>query len=317
MKLPVILLAGPTAAGKTVLAIELAERLGTQIISADSMQVYRNMDVGTAKPSAEERSLVVHHLIDVVDPDEPFDAAQYLQLARPIVEYLHSQGKVPVVVGGTGLYMKVLTLGICPVPPGDPRVRQELSTELKTRGLFCLYAELNEVDPALAVKLNPNDRQRITRALEVYRSTGETLSRWQEQHAFRTVLFPSIRVFISRSRDDIYARIDRRVDVMMQNGFLDEVAGLLAMGYSPDLKSLQSLGYKQLIRYLSGGISLEAAVRQTKLETRHYAKRQITWFRGDSSFRWLDADDETGIIEWIEDEVDRWLGVDSRAGGTA
>lgn len=296
----IILLAGPTGVGKTAASLDIAERLQTEVVNADSMQVYRYLDIGTAKPPREERRRVRHHLLDVVDPDEDFDAARYLDAAAPVIDAIHQQGKVPLVVGGTGLYMKVLTRGICEAAPGDATLRRQLLQELATQGLPRLYGELSEVDPELAEKIHPNDRQRIIRALEVYRLTHTPLSRWQSRHRFQATRYPSIKVFLFRDRQEMYERIDRRVHWMMAQGFLDEVRQLLAMGYSPALKSLQSLGYKQLIQHLSGQCSMDEAIHQIKRATRHYAKRQLTWFRGDPEFSWLHADDGQELVDFIQ-----------------
>lgn len=298
--LPIVLLAGATGVGKTASSLELATILGTEIVNADSMQIYRHMDIGTAKPISEERKLIRHHLLDIVDPDEPFDAARYLELARPVLDSLHGRGKVPLIVGGTGLYMKVLTQGICAGAPGDPQVREQLLREEKERGLAELHCELLRVDPVLGRRLHPNDRQRIVRALEVYRFTGRALSDWQARHKFRETLYRSVKIFIYRDRDELYERINRRVHLMMEQGFLDEVSRLLAMGYGPQLKPMQSLGYRQLVQHLLGAYSLDKAIYEIQKETRHYAKRQMTWFRGDPEFQWLHARDKMGILSAIE-----------------
>jgi len=298
--LPIILLAGPTGVGKTALSIELAERLGTEIVNADSMQVYRHMDIGTAKPTAEERSRIRHHLLDVVDPDEPFYAARYLELARPVVDSLHRQGKIPIVVGGTGLYMKILTRGICSGAPTDPAIREQLLAEAERYGLSWMHEELLRVDPELGSQIHPNDLQRIVRTLEVHRSSGKPLSYWQLKHRFEQILYRSVKIFLTRSREELYERIDRRVHMMIDNGFVDEVRRLLELGYGPQLKPMQSLGYRQLVRVLKGEDSLAGAVTQIQRETRRYAKRQFTWFRGDPEFRWFDADAGKRVLDWIE-----------------
>jgi len=300
----IILLAGPTGVGKTALSLELAERLGTEIVNADSMQVYRYMDIGTAKPTAEERSRVRHHLLDVVDPDESFDSAHFVELATPVLDALHGQGKIPLVVGGTGLYMKVLTRGICAGAPGDPVIREMLLHEEQERGLGALHAELLQVDPVLGKKFHSNDRQRIIRALEVFRLTGKPLSHWQAEHRFAQTLYPSIKIFLFREREEIYDRINRRVLSMMEQGFLEEVRSLLERGYDPGLKPVQSLGYKEMTQHLLGKCSLDEAVDQTQRESRRYAKRQMTWFRGDPEFKWLKAEAE----EEIGDAVSRLIG---------
>mgnify|MGYP001250944118 FL=1 len=305
--LPIILLAGPTASGKTRLAIDLARELGTEIVNADSMQVYRHMDIGAAKPTPEERALAKHHLLDAADPNEPFDAARYLELARPVVEALHRKGKVPLVVGGTGLYMKVLTRGICEGPPADAVLRARISAELKERGLAALRAELEAVDPVLARRIHPNDRQRIVRAVEVFRATGKPLSTWQELHGFQESRYTALKLFLHREREDLYRRIDRRTLRMVEAGLADEVRQLLAMGYGPELKPMQSLGYRQMTDHLLGKIDLEEAVRQIQRDTRHYAKRQITWFRGDPEFRWVDAEKREEIFRVVLEELRRML----------
>jgi len=305
--LPILILAGPTAAGKTALAVRLARRLGSEILNADSLQVYRYMDIGTAKPSIEERSAATHRLIDVADPDEPFDAARYLELARPVVNELHARGKVPIVTGGTGLYIKVLTRGICEGAPSHPGMRQRLQDELQARGLLALHQELLRVDPPLGSKIHPNDRQRILRALEVHRISGVPLSHWQQQHRFNRILYRSVKIFLYRQRDVLYDRIDRRVDNMMRQGLLDEVKKLIAMGFGPELKPMQSLGYRQLCGHLAGKLSLDQAVADIRRETRRYAKRQMTWFRGDPEFMWVDARDEQEATDLIEEELQKAL----------
>jgi tRNA dimethylallyltransferase len=299
-RLPVILLAGPTGVGKTELSLRLAERFRTEIVNADSMQVYRYMDIGTAKPTQEERARVRHHLLDLVDPDEPFDAGSYLTQAQPVVAALHARGAVPLVVGGTGLYLKVLSHGICDVAPGDAGVRERLQHELQLRGLAHLYRELQRVDPVLGERVQPRDRQRILRALEVYAATGKPLSAWQADHGFRQSRYRTIKVFVTRSREDLYKRIDQRVQAMLAQGFLEEVRGLLERGYGADLKAMQSLGYRQLTAHLGGECSLDEAVQLIQRDTRRYAKRQLTWFRADAQYLWLAADDEQRVIQHLE-----------------
>ena len=256
------------------------------------------MDIGTAKPGAAQRARVPHHLLDVADPDEPFDAAQYLQQARPVIEALHGSGKMPLVVGGTGLYMKVLTRGICPVPPGDPAVKRQLLQELESAGPARLHEELLKIDPESARRIHSNDRQRIVRALEVFRVTGKPLSHWQAGHGFREPLYRTLKLFLFRPREELYRRIDARVETMMAEGFLDEVRGLLARGYSPRLKPMQALGYRQLIRHLQGACSLPEAIHDIQRDTRRYAKRQITWFRADPEFAGARLLTNSGYWTW-------------------
>jgi tRNA dimethylallyltransferase len=296
--IPLVFLAGPTASGKTALSIELAARLSAEIVNADSMQVYRRMEIGTAKPSPEQRRVVPHHLIDVADPDEPFDAARYLYLARPVIEDIRKRGHVPLVVGGTGLYMRVLSGGICPGPPSDPDLKNRLIADEKSKGLAGLYGDLLRIDPESAARIHPNDRQRIFRAIEVFELTGVTLSCFQKGHGFKEELFPSVKLFINRRREELFDRINRRVDLMIESGLKDEVETLFGMGYGPHLKSMQSLGYKQMCAHISGAVSLDEARSLIKRETRRYAKRQITWFRGHDEYRAFDADDFDGILSY-------------------
>uniref|UniRef100_A0A831ZY33 tRNA dimethylallyltransferase n=1 Tax=Desulfacinum infernum TaxID=35837 RepID=A0A831ZY33_9BACT len=303
--LPVVLIAGPTAVGKTALSLNLAETLGTEIINADSMQVYRSMDIGTAKPTPEERARIRHHLMDVVDPDEHYDAALFVQQARPIIEALHARGKVPLVVGGTGLYMKALTRGLCPGPAADPEIRRAILQDLERQGLPFLYDELRRVDPVCAAKIHPNDRQRIVRALEVFRSTGVALSQWQDAHGFRHSLYRTVKIALCRERRDLHERIDRRVLAMMAQGLLDEVRALVARGYPCTLKSMQSLGYRHMCLFLAGKVPLDEAVRLMQRDTRRYAKRQLTWFKGDPEFRWFHADEPEKITRWVLQALDQ------------
>jgi tRNA dimethylallyltransferase len=301
--LPIILLAGPTAAGKTELALEIALHLGTDIVNADSMQVYRYMDIGTAKPTMEQRGMVPHHLLDVADPDETFDAARYAELARSVIETLRRRGKIPLIVGGTGLYMKILTKGICPGAPGDQWTRKQLLQELEEQGLQRLHDELIRVDPDAGRRIHPHDRQRILRALEVYRVTGSPLSLWQSQHRFNRRLYQTIKIFLYRERNVLYERINRRVLQMIEEGLVEEVRRLLQMGYGPELKPMESLGYKQMAAFLRGVSSWASAVSEMQRATRQYAKRQLTWFRGDPEFRWFHAESREEILGWIEEKA--------------
>lgn len=303
--LPIILLSGPTAVGKTELALEIALRLGTEIVNADSMQVYRHMDIGTAKPGAKERALVPHHLLDVADPDESFDAARYAELARPVIETLLERRKIPLIVGGTGLYLKILTKGICPGAPGSQGVKKQLIREMEEQGLPKLYEELLRVDPDAGRRIHPHDRQRIVRALEVFRLTGIPLSLRQSQHRFNERIYRSIKIFLYRERNVLYERINRRVRQMIDEGLLEEVRRLMERGYGPELKPMQSLGYKQMAAYLRGELAWDSAVSEMQRATRQYAKRQLTWFRGDPEYHWIDAEDRQGIREWIQDN--QWL----------
>jgi tRNA dimethylallyltransferase len=297
---PLIVLAGPTGVGKTDLSLRLSARLRTDIINADSMQVYRYLDIGTAKPTPEQRAMAAHHLWDVVSPDQDFDAARYARLARATVDALYTVGKIPLLVGGTGLYLKALEKGLCPGPPSDLRVRQELRNELTEHGPARLHRLLRDCDPESAEKLHPNDRQRVLRALEVFRLSGIPLSRWQSHHRFRQSRYAAIKIFLDRDRTELYDRIDARVRIMINQGFLDEVRSLLARGFGPELKSMQSLGYRHMCRYLKGERSWTETIEDIQRDTRRYAKRQFTWFRADPDYHWLHADDENGIWSYIK-----------------
>jgi len=285
----VVVLLGPTGAGKSRLAIEWAEELGGEIISADSMQVYRYMDIGTAKPAVDDQKRVRHHLIDLVTPDQPFDAAHYRTLGRKTVDQLYEKETPIWVVGGTGLYIKTLSEGIFKSPKIDPSLRENLKREAKEKGTGTLYERLKKGDPKTASSLHPNDLFRIVRALEVLDSTGIPISFYREQHCFGEKPYATLKIGLEMNRNVLYQRIDERVDQMLEKGFLHEVERLMEMGYGPELKPMQSLGYKQMVQYLSKEIDLDEAVRQIKRNTRRYAKRQVTWFKADPDIRWWDG----------------------------
>jgi len=285
----VVILLGPTGAGKSRLALEGAEELGGEIISADSMQVYRHMDIGTAKPASDDQKRVKHHLIDLVEPDQPFHAALYRTLGRKTIQELHLN-KTPIwVVGGTGLYIKTLSEGIFSSPKIDPSIRENLKNEAERKGTGILYERLVKGDPKTASSLHPNDLFRIVRALEVLDSTGIPISFYREQHRFGERPYMTLKIGLQLNRDLLYRRIDERVDQMLKRGLVREIEGLLEMGYGPGLKPMQSLGYKQIVQYLLKGIELDEAVQQIKRETHHYAKRQLTWFKADPQIQWRDG----------------------------
>jgi tRNA dimethylallyltransferase len=286
----VIVICGPTATGKTEAGITLARALGGEIISADSMQVYRRMDIGTAKPTAAEQAAVAHHLIDIVDPDEPFDAARYAALARAKVLELHRRGAVPLIVGGTGLYIKALLHGLFRSDAGDPAVRRRLAAEAETLGIRELHARLTACDPESARRLHPNDTARILRALEVFEVTGRPISGFHREHRFAEAPFDALQIGLHLDRDVLYERIESRVDAMLAAGLEDEVRGLLSAGYGPQLKSMQAIGYSHAAAWLAGRIGRDEAVRTLKRDTRRFAKRQMTWFRADPQIVWSRPD---------------------------
>jgi tRNA dimethylallyltransferase len=287
-RLRVVILLGPTGVGKSRLAIEWAEELGGEIISADSMQVYRYMNIGTAKPTLDDQKRVRHHLIDLVTPDQPFHAALYRTLGRKTIDQLYQDKKPIWVVGGTGLYIKTLTQGLFSSPKIDPHVRESLKQEAKEKGADALYGRLKEVDPNTAIRLHPNDLFRIIRALEVFDSTGAPISFYREQHRFGERPYLTLKMGLGMDRDMLYHRIDERVNQMLEKGFLQEVEKLMEVGYGPGLKPMQSLGYKQMVQFLSKEIKWDEAVGQMKRDTRHYAKRQLTWFKADPEVQWWD-----------------------------
>lgn len=284
----VVILLGPTGMGKSKLAIEWAEELGGEIISADSMQVYRYMDIGTAKPTLDDQKRVRHHLIDLVTPDQPFHAAFYRTLGRKKIDQLYQDKKPIWVVGGTGLYIKTLTQGLFSSPKIDPHSRENLKQEAKEKGESALYERLKRVDPGTAFHLHPHDLFRIIRALEVFDSTGVPISFYREQHCFGEKPYVTLKIGLEMNRERLYHRIDERVDQMLEKGFLREVEGLITMGYGPELKPMQSLGYKQMVQFLLKEIGWDEAVRRMKRDTRHYARRQWTWFKADPEVHWWD-----------------------------
>jgi tRNA dimethylallyltransferase len=286
---PVIAIVGPTATGKTEVGIRVAEAIGGEIVSADSQAVYRGMDVGTAKPSGAERSRARFHLIDVVEPDEPFSVAQFKELADRALNEIRGRGRRPLVLGGTGLYVKVLLEGYgLTATPADPAIRARLDAEAAERGAPVLHARLDAVDPEAAAKIHPNDRIRIVRALEVYQRTGEPISAQQARDAQVRKPLLAVKFGLIAPRDVLYERIDRRVDAMIAGGLVEEVRELLNRGVSEAHPPLRSLGYKEIVAYLRGTVSLAGAIGDIKLNTRRFAKRQLTWFRADSEIEWID-----------------------------
>lgn len=301
----VVILLGPTGVGKSKLAIDLAEEFGGEIVSADSMQVYLHMDIGTAKPTQEEQRRVRHHMIDLVTPDQPFHAGLYRTLCRETLDQLHRSGKFIWVVGGTGLYIKALTEGLFTSPEIDPSVRERLRWEAKEKGKESIYERLKKVDPKTASRLGPWDLFRTIRALEVFDSTGVPISFYQEQHQFRERPYHTLKIGLQMDRSILYQKIEERVDRMIERGFLTEVGTLLEMGYSPQLKPMQGLGYKEMVRFLLKEVGWSEALREMKKETRHYAKRQWTWFKADPEVCWRDLSSDRQKVRL---EVSSFLG---------
>lgn len=298
-----IIIQGPTAVGKSSLAIALAARVGGQIISADSLQVYRYLDIGTAKPTPAQRRGVTHHLIDLVEPDEPFHAGAYGEKAGEVIAHLHEKNIPTFVVGGTGLYIKALLGGLFPSPPANEELRRRYRREAELFGSSYLYERLRLLDPLTAERISAADQTRIIRALEVFESTGNSIRRQQQSHGFGTNRYEYLKLGIGLDRDVLYRRIDERVEAMLAAGLVKEVEGLLARGYGAELKPMQSLGYRHMVNYLTGAWSLEEACEIMKRDTRRYAKRQLTWFRRDEKIKWFEPQDG----EAIAGEIDRFL----------
>ncbi|MFZ3208828.1 MAG: tRNA (adenosine(37)-N6)-dimethylallyltransferase MiaA [Geobacteraceae bacterium] len=287
-KINLVIVAGPTAVGKTELAVRLAGRFDGEIVNADSMQLYRGMEIGTAKPSPEIRRMLPHHLIDILEPDQPFSASDFRQEAVKVIADIHRRGKRVFVAGGTGLYIKALLHGLVDSPGGDESLREELEEVARTRGNEALLRQLAEVDPESASRLHPNDRVRIIRALEVYRLSGAPISRFRKEHAFGGDYYRTIRFGIRVEREELYRRINRRVEQMMEDGLVEEVRALMAQGFNSGAKTMRAIGYKEIYAFLTGDCTLDEAVRLIKQNTRHYAKRQETWFKREPEIIWVE-----------------------------
>lgn len=308
-KKPMIILTGPTAVGKTDLSIQLAKAIGGEIISADSMQVYRHMDIGSAKVTPEEMDGVPHHLIDVLEPEEEFNVVVFQKLAKEALTGIYERGHIPIIVGGTGFYIQALLYDIdFTENDGDTAIRRELEKLAQTQGAGCLHQMLQEIDPESAAAIHQNNVKRVIRAIEFYRQTGKKISLHNEQEREKQSPYQFLYYVLDTDRKILYERIDRRVDLMMEHGLVDEVKHLADMGCTRDMVSMQGLGYKEILDYLSGEIPLEEAVYILKRDTRHFAKRQITWFKRERDVRWLELEqfqnDRKKVLEHILDEIE-------------
>lgn len=301
---PLVAIVGPTAVGKTALAIELAQAIQGEIVSADSRQIYRHMDIGTAKPTPAERAQVPHHLLDVVDPDQPMTLAEYQRLAYAAIEEIHRRERVPLLVGGTGLYVRAVLEGLrIPEVPPDPELRTRLEAEARALGAEALHARLAALDPVAARRVDPRNVRRVIRALEVCLRAGRPISELQEAIP---PPYRILRVGLTRPRRELYARIDARVDAMIAAGLVEEVRSLLARGYGPELPAMSGLGYRQICRYLAGEQTLEEAIREIKRKTRRFVRQQQTWFRlDDPRVHWFDLSRTPYKV--IEQFVRAWL----------
>lgn len=305
---PLLFVAGPTAIGKTELSLNLAEEFGCEIIGVDSMQIYRYMNIGTAKPSLAERGRVPHHLIDYVLPDEEFSARRFVADCHAAIRRIRAQGRLPLLVGGTGLYFNALEQGIFAMPEIDLTLRQALQQELATRGREALVLELERTDPTTAARIHPNDTYRLLRALEIVRATGKTWSEFIADHQGERGARERakvIKIGLGRPRDELYGRIEQRVSTMIDAGLLAEVENLLQMGYKGNLRPMQSLGYRHMLNYLEGAWSWERAIALLARDTRRYAKRQLTWFRADPEITWFQPAEQDAIRSAIAAFLDK------------
>ena len=293
MKQKLIVVAGPTASGKTRLAIDIAKSVNGEIVNADSMQIYKYMNIGSAKPTLEEQSEAKHHLIDFLEPDEEFSVANYTELAHKVIAEISSRGKIPIMCGGTGLYINSvvndITFGEIET---DYKLREELNELAKQHGSQYLLDILKEFDPVSAQRLHPGNLRRIVRAIEFYRTTGIPISEHQEMTKQKESRYEPLMLCVKWDREVFYDRINKRVDIMMNDGLLDEVKQLMEMGYTKELNSMKGIGYKEIIDYFEGNMSLEDTVNLIKQSSRRYAKRQLTWFRRDKRIHWLDANED-------------------------
>lgn len=295
-----MLISGPTAVGKSAVALEIARRCNAEIINGDSLQVYRYLDIGTAKPEPAERNLLPHHLFDILDPDQPFNATDFQSRADAVIADIHARGALPLVVGGTGLYLKALLFGLCQMPKVEPEIRAELEDRLAREGSAALHAELRLRDEVTANRLAPRDKTRILRALETVLTTGKSITYFQNKHKFSAPRYNFIHVFLDLDREQLYQRINHRVELMLEKGLLAEVRGLREKGYSSELKPLQSIGYRQMFAHLAGRLSLAQAIADIQQATRRYAKRQLTWFRNDKHAVRVAVDDWRKILTMVD-----------------
>ena len=307
---PVVVMVGPTAVGKSRVAVEVAKTFETEVLTADSRQIYRGMDVGTDKPVPEERQSVPHRLIDLVDPDESFNAGLYRRRAIDEIERLYRGRRLPLVVGGTGLYVRTLLKGLCDAPQADPIVRAALRQEAKDQGYDRLYARLVEVDPVAASRLHPRDESKVIRALEVYQLSGRRMSEFQEKHGFAERPYSALIIGLNRDRAALYRRIEERIDWQLAHGLIEETRQLLAQGYQRDSTAMKGLGYRQVAEHLAGEYDVAEMVRRFKRDTKHFSKRQMTWFRKEPEIQWLTIEESESVqhtAALVIGQVDRFI----------
>lgn len=307
---PLIVIVGPTAVGKSRIAVEIARRFETEILAADSRQVYCGMDIGTDKPSLESRQGIPHRLIDLVRPDESFNAGLYRRQAVDAIERLYRERRLPLVVGGTGLYVRTLLQGLCGAPPSDREVRARLVEEAREMGPDRFYARLLEVDPATASRLHPRDTSKVIRAFEVYQLSGQPMSEFQQAHGFTERPFSSLVIGLNRERDSLYRRIEERIDWQLAGGLVEETKRLLEGGYRRESGAMKGLGYRHIAAYLDGEYDRAEMVRRFKRDTRRFAKRQMTWFNREPAIEWImikESESVQDTADCITGKIDRFL----------
>lgn len=310
---PLIIIVGPTAVGKSALGVDLARCIKAEIISADSVQVYRELNIGSAKPSLREQQNIPHHLIDFLDPDQPYTAAQFQLEATALIENIRKRGHIPILLGGTGLYVRSLLDNYSFMEVGSVYLRKKWQDVLARKGKEALFAALKQYDPQSAARLHPNDILRVIRALEVYELTGKTLSsqRQSQENSYRALDNSVIYVGLNAPREILYQRINQRSELMLAEGLLEETQEILRKGYSPQLKPLQSIGYRHAIWHLQGLVTREEMLRLLQRDTRHFAKRQLTWFHRDPRIKWYDIT-QTSIGNIVENITLTCTGSESR-----
>ena len=291
-KITIILIQGPTGVGKTTAALQLADIAPVEIINADSMQVYQGMDIGTSKTESTQQALVPHHLFSIADPGEDFSAADYVRLGRAAIKDIAARGRIPLVVGGTGLYVRVLLHGLSSAPEGD----EQLRVQLRQQNPAELYEWLRDVDPQSVVKIKPQDTLRIIRALEVFITTGTPLSTHHAAHRFQPVFYNALKLCLNRERAKLYSYINQRVKQMFDDGLIQEVRGLLERGIPETAKPMQSIGYRHVVEYLRGEYDLDKTIQRMQKDTRRLAKRQLTWLRREPEAHWINLPQEQDLI---------------------
>ena len=309
MNSSVIVLVGPTGIGKSKIAVNLSAFFPSEIVSADSMQVYKYMNIGTAKPSREERRAVPHHMIDIIYPDQYFSAGEYAKMARDKINRIINSGKTPILVGGSGLYIRAVIDGLFSEPMVKETIKKRVRTQLAEKGSHYMYGKLKKVDSIAAAKIHPNDWRRIIRALEVFLSTGETISTLQSKAKAESIDCQYRIIGLKTERKNLYRRIESRVDLMFKKGLTREVRQLIKRGYDENLLPMQSLGYREVLEYLNGHYGLDDAKALIKQNTRHFAKRQMTWFNKDSRTNWIEISDADGEADLICDKIFRLAGL--------